>query len=214
MSQQINLLLPALRPRFDWLALPVILAVAATGLLLLGLLVQFQTLREARLKTDSADIEGDLLNLQQQAQLLGQALSERKPSAELPEQIASARAGVIQRREALLHVEQQAAESRATYSELFAGLANQAREGVWLVGFVFAPNELELKGRLLDPAMLTSYIDRLNAEPAFAGRRFAALEMTGVDPAAAPVRQGGAVEPARYTEFALRSEPVAVGREE
>jgi hypothetical protein len=33
MSQQINLLLPELRPRFDWLALPVVLGAALVGLL-------------------------------------------------------------------------------------------------------------------------------------------------------------------------------------
>ena len=35
MSQQINLLLPELRPRFDWLALPVVAAAGLAGLLLL-----------------------------------------------------------------------------------------------------------------------------------------------------------------------------------
>jgi hypothetical protein len=214
MSQQINLLLPELRPRFNWLALPIVLAAAVAVVVFQVVLVQVQSFREARLKVESATMEGELLNLQQQVQLLGRTVAERKPSADLPERIAAERAGVAQRRQVLQHVEQLADETGTSYSDLFAGLANQAREGVWLVGFVLAPGALELKGRMLDPNMLPSYIDRLNGEVAFAGRRFAALEMTGVDPAALPVSPGGTVEPTPYTEFVLRTELVSTRRGE
>ena len=47
MSQQINLLLPALRPRFDWLALPVVIGVALVGLVLLGILAALGAMESA-----------------------------------------------------------------------------------------------------------------------------------------------------------------------
>jgi hypothetical protein len=82
-----------------------------------------------------------------------------------------------------------------------------------LVGFGFSGKEIEIRGRLLDPALLPTYINRLNDEPAFAGRRFSALDMKGVDPADDkhddPSVAAKTKAPARYTEFALRTELVA-----
>jgi hypothetical protein len=82
-----------------------------------------------------------------------------------------------------------------------------------LLGFGFADKDIDIRGRLTDPALLPTYISRLNDEPAFAGRRFAALDMNGFDPAdekrddAPPSVKAKA--PARYTEFALRTQLVA-----
>lgn len=211
MSQQINLLLPELRPRFDWLGLPVVIGVALAGIVLLTAVTQFQSFREARLKGQAASIEGQFLNLQQQAQLLGHTVANRKPNATLPLEIAAAREGVAQRREVLDYVAQGMTERDGAYSALLQGFANQAGDGVWLVGFSLGPNALEIRGRLLDPAILTRYIDRLNGEPAFAGRRFAALEMKAVDPSAPSTAQGKIAPPSRYTEFVLRSDAAPAG---
>lgn len=211
MSQQINLLLPELRPRFDWLALPVVAGLAAVGIVLLILVVQYQSFRESRLKSQAAAIEGQFLNLQQQAQLLGQTVAARKADAALPLAIAVARAGVAQRREVFDYVARGTGAGAGSYSGQFGGFANLAGDGVWLIGFSLAPDALEIRGRLLDPSILSRYINRLNDEAAFAGRRFAALEMSGVEPATLPAVHGSPAAPARYTEFVLRSEPPATG---
>ena len=97
----------------------------------------------------------------------------------------------------------------------FAGLCKKCgpRRAV-LFGFAFAQKNIEIRGRLTDPALLPVYIGRLNAEPAFAGRRFAALDMKGVEPAPASA-ETPAAPPARaavlprHTEFVLRTEPEA-----
>ena len=58
--------------------------------------------------------------------------------------------------------------------------------------------------------MLPKYIKRLNDEPAFAGRRFATLDMKGVDPVNDKPEAGQVVNKAPasppYTEFTLRTE--------
>jgi hypothetical protein len=63
--------------------------------------------------------------------------------------------------------------------------------------------------------LLPVYINRLNDEPAFAGRRFASLDMKGVDPADDKSDTGQAAAKAkpvsRFTEFALRTEPLKSG---
>ncbi|NTV70936.1 MAG: hypothetical protein HGA71_12405 [Azonexaceae bacterium] len=216
MSQQINLLLPALRPRFDWLALPVVAAAALAGLVLISLLAVLGISQAARLKAQETEIRNQLAAVQQQVQSLGQSLAARKGDSGLDGQITAARLAVTQRQEVLAVVARGDVTQGNAYSGLLQGFSRQIVGGVWLLGFGFADKEIEIRGRLLDPALLPTYINKLNDEPAFAGRRFAALDMKGFDPAddkrddaATPVKTK-AVVPVRYTEFALRTELQAV----
>lgn len=212
MSQQINLLLPELKPRFDWLALPVVASLALAGLLLLVGLSTVTAMRADSLRAKEAAIKTQLLALQQQVQTLGQSLGARQGDAMLDKQIAAARLGVAQRQEVLSVIAQGDVTGSNAYSGLLQGFSRQGLEGVWLVGFGFADKNIEIRGRLTDPALLPTYITRLNAEPAFTGRRFSALDMKGFDPADEKRDEalGGTARPkvtARYTEFVLRTEP-------
>ncbi|KAB2919315.1 MAG: hypothetical protein F9K30_17410 [Dechloromonas sp.] len=207
MSQQINLLLPELRPRFDWLALPVVGAIALAACVLVVLLAQFQAYRHARLSTEAAATSGKLLNLQQQVQALGESVGARKPNGELPAEISLLRSGVEQRREVLTFVGKPRDDGSAPgFSGMLQGFSRQGMEGVWLTGFALAPAAVEIRGRLLDPVLLPRYIARLNEDAAFSGRRFSALEMKGVLPAAEaePKRSPQPLRP--YTEFVLRTD--------
>lgn len=215
MSQQINLLLPELRPRFDWLALPIVAGASVAGLLLVVGLASFGSLRVNALKENENTLRAQLATLQQQVQSLGQSLGARQGDATLDKQLAAARLGVAQRQEVLSIVAQGDLPSSHAYSGLLQGFSRQVVDGAWLTGFGFAQKNIEIRGRLTDPALLPIYISRLNAEPAFAGRRFAALDMKGIDPAeekrdaAAPSVRGKVALP-RYTEFVLRTEPEKV----
>ncbi|MCH2219812.1 MAG: PilN domain-containing protein [Dechloromonas sp.] len=220
MSQQINLLLPELRPRFDWLALPVVAGAGLLGLLVVVVLASVAAWRLDCLKAREGAVRGELAALQQQVQSLGQRLGERKGDAQLDQLLEAARMGVAQRQQVLNIVAQGDLPSSQAYSGLFQGFSRQVVEGVWLTGFGFAEKNVEIRGRLTDPAFLPAYIGRLNAEPAFAGRRFATLDMKAVDPAAERRDAGPGPAPAvnaparpplpRYTEFVLRTEPEKV----
>lgn len=211
MSQQINLLLPALRPRFDWLALPVVAGVSLAGLLLLCAWSVFSLVQVDHARGREAAIKGQLAALQQQVQSLGQSLGARRSDDGLSRQIEAARLGISQRQEVLNLVAQGDIAGGNAYSGLLQGFSRQVTEGVWLVGFGFADRDIEIRGRLLDPALLPTYIAKLNGEAAFAGRHFAALDMLGVDPVpaaanapASPAGQEVRAEP-RHTAFVLRS---------
>lgn len=208
MSQQINLLLPELRPRFDWLGLPMVAGAAIAGLVLLFLIYEGGAFRLQALKSDEANINGQMLNLQQQVQSLGQTLGARQGNVALPPEIAGAKTGVAQRQAVLAFIGQGRTGQEGGFAAMLQGFARQSLDGVWLVGFGLAPNALEIRGRLLDPALLPVYINKLNADSAFVGRRFGALEMKGVDPQAEPRSDEKAVKPAggRYTEFVLRTD--------
>lgn len=213
MSQQINLLLPALRPRFDWLALPVVVGAALVGLVLLGVLAALGAMQMDKLRASEAEIKSQVLAAQQQIQSLGQALGARQGDATLDRQITTARLAVTQRQEVLSLIAQGDVAQGNAYSGLLQGFSRQTIDGVWLLGFGFVEKDIEMRGRLIDPALLPAYINRLNNEPAFAGRRFAALDMNGVEPGdekrmdspeAAKSRA-----PTRYTEFVLRTALIA-----
>jgi len=211
MSQQINLLLPELRPRFDWLALPVVGGAALAGLLLLVAMAVMTAMATDGLKAREANVRNQLAALQQQVQSLGRTLGARQADTALERQIAAARLAVSQRQEVLNVIAQGDVAGSNAYSGLLQGFSRQIVDGVWLVGFGFAQKDVEIRGRLTDPALLPIYINRLNAEPAFAGRRFATLDMKGVEPSAARADTAPApttaVTTARYTEFVLRTEP-------
>lgn len=217
MSQQINLLLPELRPRFDWLALPVVSSAALVGLVLVVALASAAAWRLDGLKARENALRGELAMLQQQVQTLGQRLGARKGDTTLDLQLDAARTAVAQRQQVLTIVAQGDLPASHAYSGLFKGFSRQVVEGAWLTGFGFVEKNVEIRGRLSDPALLPVYIGRLNGEPAFAGRRFATLDMKSVDPAeerraAAAAGAAGAAASLRpplprYTEFVLRSEP-------
>jgi hypothetical protein len=215
-SQQINLLLPELRPRFDWLALPFVGAAVACILLLIVGMASFSAWQVNALKENEGALRVKLDGVQQQVLTLGQTLAARRGDPTLDNQLAAARTDIAQRQEVLNIIAQGDVSSGNAYSGLLQGFSRQAIEGVWLTGFGFAQRNIEIRGRLNDPALLPVYIGRLNAEPVFAGRRFAELDMKGIDPAEA--KQGDTTLAAplkkpslpRYTEFVLRTEPEAV----
>lgn len=212
MSQQINLLLPELRPRFDWLALPIVAAAGLAGLVLVVVLASLGSMRVNALAENENARRNQLATLQQQVQALGQKLGARQGDNTLDKQLAAARSAVAERQEVLSIVAQGDLPASHAYSGLLQGFARQVVDGVWLTGFGFAQKNIEIRGRLTDPALLPVYINRLNGEPAFAGRRFAALDMLGVDPvadkqdAASSTASARKVVTPRYTEFALRTE--------
>jgi hypothetical protein len=215
MSQQINLLLPELRPRFDWLALPVVASATLAGLLLVTVLASYSVWQANRLQVRDGELGSRLLALQGQVQAQAKALAGRHGDPALPGEIEATRLAVSQRREVMAVIEQGAAGDAPGYSALLRGFSRQVAAGVWLVGFSFAGKDVEIRGRLTDPGLLPGYISRLNDEPAFAGRRFARLDMKGVDPAA-DVRDGAPPPakpqaPGRFTEFVLRSEQPPAG---
>jgi hypothetical protein len=82
-------------------------------------------------------------------------------------------------------------------------LAYSSTEGVWLNGFTLAPDGVVLKGSTVNADLLTTYLDRLGQQPAFAGMQFAGMN-------AAPAQSVGdsktkTAEAAEYIDFSLNS---------
>jgi MSHA biogenesis protein MshI len=140
---------------------------------------------------------------------------QRSVAPALAAELEATKADVAARQELVSVLDGAQARSHPGFSAFMSGFARQAQSDLWLTGFTIGAGgeEIEIRGRLLEPARLPAYVQSLSSEPVFQGRRFATLEMRGIEPAetkahmppganaAAPV-----LAPSRFVEFVLRSE--------
>ncbi|HRE16104.1 MAG TPA: PilN domain-containing protein [Rhodocyclaceae bacterium] len=206
MSQQINLLNPALRPRRDWLSLPAVVAVVALILLVEGGLYAKARFDQADLNRQQEQLTGENKRIQEQLLVLSKSLSEQRADPALAELLES-RQAEAQAGEELLQTLRSLQKNTAGFSGYLQGFSRQTMDGLWLTGFSFGADGLSIKGRMQDSNLLPVYIRRLNGEPTFQGRQFSALDMKAVEPPKANPGAGKAasdpVLPA-YTEFTLQ----------
>lgn len=217
MSQQINLYEARLRPRRDLLTgrrLGV-----ALGLLLV-LIVAAGALARVAAERSEAELRGvqaELTASQEKLAALTKTLSASKVSARLQAQINDARMPLAARQAVMTLLDSGQLGNREGFSAILSGFSRQTSNDLWLTGFSVSlgGQEIEIRGRSLDAAGLPGYLQRLAAESAFKGRRFAALDMRRVDPAQDKPAEGAAPAPAaspalpRHVEFVLRSAGVA-----
>ena len=90
------------------------------------------------------------------------------------------------------------------YSDLLISLGRQTQPGLWITGLKVRGDgrDIELSGRMTNPALLPAYLRRLEKEDRFRGRRFAHIEIR--DTLAAE-----SAAPSGITEFTLRGRDAA-----
>ena len=223
-SAQINLYEARLRPRHE---LPVARNLGWATLAVLAvtvLLAVWARIDESRNTEASVALQSKLSTEQTQLAELSKALSQRRVSPTLAADLEVARTMLAARNEVVAVLDSGKLGNSTGFSKFMLGFSRQAQPDLWLTGFSVTAGgqEIEIRGRLLDPAKLPIYMQRLRAEPVFEGRRFAALEMKGVDPdeqkgeatAANTSPENGQqtaseLKLPRFVEFVLRSEKVA-----
>jgi hypothetical protein len=214
MAQQINLFDPALQRQRDWLALGNVAAAAGVLTVVVGaagLLVR-SDLPELRTQAEAGDAQ--LKASRDQLTTLGQRASA-KPDPRLEQDVANARQLLAMRGEVLQVLRQGIGPGAVSYAEQLRGFARQSVAGLWLTRFDFNAGQgsMEIHGRTTDPSLLPEYLRRLNREPAFQGRAFAALKLTEGKPAAGPAVAGqpaaSVTGKAPYHEFMLIPQKVA-----
>lgn len=200
MSQQINLINPALRPRRDWLSLGLVVAVVLAILLIeIGVYAKVRN-DQTSLTRQTQAMTDDAKRLQEELLTLSKVVAERHPDPALALQIESLKADV-QASQAMLETLRSMQPGNG-FSPLLLGFSRQTMDSLWLTEFNLKDDNLSIRGRMLDVALLPTYIRRLNSEPTFQGRQFSALDMKGVESA-----ESGAGKPApalpSFTEFTL-----------
>ncbi|HUF81050.1 MAG TPA: hypothetical protein VMN03_07935 [Burkholderiales bacterium] len=101
------------------------------------------------------------------------------------------------------------------FAEYLRAFSRQSVNGLWLTGFtITGSGELEIRGRVLSPDLVPSYIQKLNQEQVLAGRSFARLEMNRPKPEPQAAGKDAKKPPApRFLEFSLAtSDAAAMGK--
>ena len=219
MSQQINLYEPRLWPRHE-LATSRNLGMGAVALLVLMMALAAYARFEANEKTEAAAVsQKQVADEQERLTALSKIVAQRRIDPALAAEVETAKSMLTARMEIMAVLDAGKLGNASGFSAFMSGFARQAQNDLWLTGFTVSAggDEIEIRGRLLDPAKLPAYVQSLSSEPVFQGRRFAALEMHGVDPEDQKTEPAGAVKVAvpdlqpvpklpRFVEFVLRSD--------
>ncbi len=220
MSHHINLYDPALlRQRQRLTAVNLLFVVVLLAVLLLGW-GAWARIQAAGLAAEAATLNSQTQAAREESVALGNQMASRKPDPKLELDMASIKELMGVRQGILDALGQDGTSASAGYSDYLRGLARQSVSGLWLTGFSVGADarRMEIRGRVLDPALLPEYVRRLNAEPAFRDHRFAALTVAVPAPPASTVavppgtRAPAPVEPPPFHEFALVPEALEPAR--
>ena len=207
MSQNINLLGPAFRKQRQPLTLSTVAQIM--GVVLVALLGYFVYLDQqvSGLAAELAAADATLRSQQGYVEKLKGKTASFKPDAQLDVDIARLEAELRIAREAMAALKGGAFGNQQGFAEYLRAFSRQSLSGLWLTSFSIAGSgELEIRGRVLSPDLLPSYIQRLSKEEVLAGRSFARLEMVRPKPEPAAGREPAAVKAPRvprHLDFSL-----------
>lgn len=210
MSQNINLFNPAFRKQRRVVTLGAAVQLLCITLVVLGgyhytLQQQVNGLTEELRSADS------LLKSQRGYvdRLKGKAAV--KPEAQLESDIARLEAELKVARDSMAALKGGGFGNQQGFAEYLRAFSRQSLNGLWLTGFTISGGgELEIRGRVLSPDLVPSYIQRLNREQVLAGRSFARLEMNRPpEPVADKGKDAKKAQPAlRFLEFSMATSEV------
>lgn len=209
MSQQINLYDPALLRKREWLTATNIAAASGALLLVLGLWGGVARSRLAALEGESRALAPQVQALQLQKEVLTAQLNAMKPNQQLEDELTNTRALLDLHKRQVSELKRGIGTESSGFGEYLRGIARQTPSGLWLTGFAIGDggSSMEIRGRMLEPALLPEYIHRLDGEPVFKGREFSALKLSAGKLDAA----GEAAAPAAGQAPAAAAAPAASG---
>jgi Fimbrial assembly protein (PilN) len=219
MSQQINLLNPALIKQKDFLnPNNIVMTLGLLSALMLGYYGYAQkqlsllTLQRSQVAETLTATQAQL----QQATLLHMPHEINKA---LIEQITQLEQKEKMQQQILQTVNQSSATPEKGYAALMRAFAKQSLDGLWLTSFSFdsSTEKLNISGRTLQADLVPEYISNLGNEPALKGKLFSALSMNlpkveasklatlQPNTGAASSLSSAEQEMPKYIEFALQS---------
>ena len=209
MSQNINLLGPAFRKQRQVLTLAAV--VQCFGITLAAMLAYHVMLQHqvSGLAAELRAAEKVLGSQRNYVEKLKGKPAAAKPDARLEAEVGRLEGELKTARDAVETLQGGGLGNQNGFAEYLRAFSRQSLNGLWLTGFSIAGNgELEIRGRVLSPDLVPSYIQRLNREQVLAGRSFARLEMSRPKPEPAPSKDNKApvAAPAalpRYLDFSL-----------
>ncbi|ROH87218.1 hypothetical protein ED236_05995 [Pseudomethylobacillus aquaticus] len=179
MSQQINLLNPALATPRELLTAERMLLMLLLAMVLMLVHYAFARQQLQEMAQQRKVAAETLVQLQEQLRATAARYTPRQPSIALQQEVASITQQLEARQQMLQAIEQDAVSGANAFSGLLRAFARQDTEGLWLTNISMdtSRDALRIAGKALRPELLPEYIDKLSREPLLQGRSFAALRM-------------------------------------
>jgi hypothetical protein len=221
MSQNINLVNPAFRKQRQLVTLATVAQCLGVTLAVLLSYHYYLHQQVSGLDAEVRASEGLLKSQRGYVEKLKGRAAAPKLDAQLDADIARLENELKSAREAMAALKGGAFGNQQGFAEYLRAFSRQSMNGLWLTGFTISGSgDLEIRGRVLSPDLVPSYIQRLNKEKVLAGRSFSRLEMNRPAP---PQPAAGAAKDAkkdkaparapRFLEFSLAtSEPPQAGK--
>jgi hypothetical protein len=203
MSQEINLLNPALAPKVELFQGRTMLAGLGAVLLLCVLAPVLVGVDAARLARLERDQKARLTQLNNDVTRLGQEVAARKPSAKLQEEMAALDALLAARNEVMAIIHSGALGDTRGVSDYFRAFGRQKVDGLWLTGFSIqnAGANIVVQGRTLDAELVPAYLTGLGRESVLRGHGFAHVSV--FQPSQPLPTPEGQPQTATFLEFRL-----------
>lgn len=209
---QINLFDANLQQQYDpWTARNLGLSLSAVGTLAL-LAAGWAYWQNDQAATALRALEPQLQAARAQSKQLSTRIAEHQPDTKLQAELVDNRNRLEARGEVLALLKRGLSPESSNQADWLRGFARQIPNGLWLTAFSInsETGALEIHGRTTNPALIPEYIRRLNAEKAFQGRTFAALDISNDQAAPAPASGNTAqANPALTAPPAATSSPNA-----
>jgi hypothetical protein len=221
MSQNINLVNPAFRKHRQLVKLATVAQCLGVTLAVLLSYHYYLHQQVGGLDAELRASEGLLKSQRGYVEKLKGRAAAPKLDAQLDADIARLENELKSAREAMVALKGGAFGNQQGFAEYLRAFSRQSMNGLWLTGFTISGSgDLEIRGRVLSPDLVPSYIQRLNKEKVLAGRSFSRLEMNRpapTQPAAGAVKDAkkdkSPARAPRFLEFSLAtSEPAQAGK--
>lgn len=220
MSQQINLFNPIFLKQKKYFS--AVTMMQGLGLILAGAVSMYiyMQVHVSSLVASAESTTTQLKSTQAQLAKVSAAYPPRQKSKSIEDELLALQTELKYQKQALDSLQKGGFGNTSGYSEYLRAFARQGVDGLWLTGFTIAGagNEIQLRGRALQPELVPAYINRLKQEPSMKGKAFSALEMglPKIDAASRNANGNSGAQRAptqsQYIEFALQS--FATGKEE
>lgn len=186
--QQINLYLPELRPRHDWLTGLRLLQVCALLLILMILYAAWNTWQRSSLRDELALAQAQLLEQTQRTEQLERDVAGRATDQALVREMNLRESRLNQSRELFEFMNTTTLGNLQGYSMHLKDLSRASFPGIWLTRFTIRgdANYVLISGAAQQAAMMPDFVGRLSGgQSAIRNQRFSRLLSTRNDSEAA-----------------------------
>lgn len=196
MQQQINLYQPDFREETKAFSAVGALQACGVGILMMALAYAFTAYRLGGLETDLEVIAAQEAMALDHTQKLAPVIVAVTGERSLSDRLDDALRTLEERQTVLSLVQGSALGDTNGFSRHLQSLARQQLDGLWLTHVTLSAmgDKTLLRGRAREPELVPAYVQRLAAEPPFAGQRFQRFQIDR------PEGEG-------VVEFSMTSEP-------